>query len=178
MIEPTDRSDDYYQTYNTEAHTRLTHHFYCERVSKEYLIEALQQFISAADRLDRIKKALFYGRSYTVDDSVTEQNYFRSYTNPDLVHSIIGNATEAGELAELLLKSVVTDQPLNTAKFIEESGDQLFYITVGLAHRKVSLEEVLRLNLLKLRLRYPDGWSHNKAAHRDLEAEQSLFEGY
>lgn len=81
----------------------------------------------------------------------------------------MGIAGEAGEVADLLKKHVGHGHPLVKQALVKELGDVLWYIT-GLAHLAgSSLADVARCNALKLRARYPNGFSKEASQNRGGE---------
>lgn len=112
------------------------------------------------------------------------------FTVPDydvrLNHAIWGIVTEAGELMDLMKKHYVYNRTLNHDDLIDELGDLLFYTFQAIdevvpvrppfypCRNKFEdkLESVIRRNMAKLLSRYPEGYSHNKANNRDVDAEK------
>ena len=74
-----------------------------------------------------------------------------------MLHSILGIANESGELMEVIKKEIFYDKPPDRLHLIEEYGDLLWYIALGLDVLGASFEEVMRANIAKLRARYKDG---------------------
>ncbi len=111
-----------------------------------------------------------------------------------LNHSIIGLAGETGELASLLQKWIyygkefkekedceegAVKEELKT-KLIEEYGDILWYVAEGLNTLGVSMEYVMRANIAKLKIRYPDKYTdfHAEETNRDLVKEEEAIKPY
>ncbi len=84
----------------------------------------------------------------------------------DRLHAAVGIAGEAGELLDAIKKTWVYTKPLDQANVIEECGDLLFYIQAMLNTFGMTMEEVIGLNVAKLRLRYPDGYTDAAAQAR------------
>lgn len=82
-----------------------------------------------------------------------------------LTNAAIGAAGEAGELAELVKKHRYQGHELNTAKWLEEAGDTLYYITLGLIEHGFTLEDCIAYNIHKRAKRYPQGF--DAACSRD-----------
>lgn len=71
----------------------------------------------------------------------------------------LGLAGEAGEVADLLKKTVGHGHPLDRAKLVKELGDVAWYLTaIALAHG-IGLDEIMSENDRKLRERYPEGFN-------------------
>lgn len=83
-----------------------------------------------------------------------------------LVWNAIGLAGEAGEVCEQIKKGVLHQHGVDEAKLAKEIGDVLWY-AAGLCTRLgLDLGEVMKANIDKLRLRYPDGFSSADSVRR------------
>jgi len=92
----------------------------------------------------------------------------------NLMHGIIGISTEAGEMLDALKKALTYGAPIDRANIAEELGDLLFYVQLCCKAIGASLEQVMTGNVMKLKLRYPEGkWIYERAVNRntDLEAD-------
>lgn len=105
------------------------------------------------------------------------------FTVPDydirLNHAVWGIVTEAGELMDLMKKHYVYNRTLNFDDIIDELGDLLFYafqaideIISSAIPFEDKLEIIIRRNMAKLLSRYPEGYSHDRANNRDVDAEK------
>lgn len=113
--------------------------------------------------LDDIKKWLYYGkvakskisehRALTID---TDERSLR------MLHSVLGLATEVGEVAELY-----RDKQLTVENILNEYGDIAWYLAQGLDAGDVRLDSCLVYNVLKLTRRYPDKFDAEKAQEHD-----------
>lgn len=178
--------------------------FHGDKVEIGQLISAMRDFASAADRLDRIKKALFYGRDYVENisrPSVTKaspldnsgrfvsaimgrsevpahQNSFEQ-----LVHGVIGVATESGEMVEALIDAYLLGKPVDFVNLREEGGDNLWYLAIyfdalsNLTGSPCDFETEMRRVIAKLRERFPAKFTEHAANNRDLDAERAVLEG-
>ena len=96
----------------------------------------------------------------------------------DVLHAIIGVATEGAELLDPVKKMMFYGKPLDMVNLDEEMGDLLWYIAIYANARKTTIEALATTNNLKLRARYPDKFSSEKALNRDLERERIILEGH
>lgn len=80
-----------------------------------------------------------------------------------LVWNALGAAGEAGELADLVKKSVFHRKPLDRERFQKEIGDVLWYCAALCTGAGLSLADVMELNVNKLRARYPEGWDASRS---------------
>ncbi|EIW19943.1 MazG nucleotide pyrophosphohydrolase domain-containing protein [Pelosinus fermentans] len=113
--------------------------------------------------MDSEKKQLTILQLYEIDVMRTA----RTDLSPidQLTNAAIGAAGEAGELAELIKKHRYQGHELDRAKWLEEAGDTLFYLTLGLVEQGYTLEDCITRNVLKRGIRYPQGF--DAACSRD-----------
>jgi len=78
----------------------------------------------------------------------------------------LGITSEAGELIGHIKHVVFHKWNLDKAVVLEEMGDTIWYITALASILKISLDEILEYNLLKLEERYPDGFDPQKSISR------------
>jgi NTP pyrophosphatase (non-canonical NTP hydrolase) len=78
-----------------------------------------------------------------------------------------GLAGEAGEVLDLLKKSIGHGHALDHDKLKKELGDVLWYLASLSAHYGLSLNDVAQANIDKLKARYPDGFSTERSQKRD-----------
>ncbi len=86
----------------------------------------------------------------------------------DMIHAALGLAGEAGEVVDMIKKAVINGNPGPDfrVKLCLEIGDVMFYIQMLLMTQGVTLDEVLRANITKLRARYPEGYSDQASIDR------------
>lgn len=80
----------------------------------------------------------------------------------------IGIAGEAGEVCEHIKKGVLHRHGVNRTEICKELGDVLWYIAGLCTVLGIDLDDVMRVNIDKLRARYPDGWSEEASKHRQV----------
>lgn len=93
-----------------------------------------------------------------------------------LFHGAMGMDTEQAELMDMLKKHFIYGKQLDEVNVLEECGDGLWYIALALDACGFTLEEAMVKNIEKLRKRYPDKFSPEKALNRDLEGERKVLE--
>ncbi len=94
----------------------------------------------------------------------------------DLMHAGMGICTEGGELLDLSKKHTFYGKPVDWHNAAEEIGDTLWYCAIAARALGLSLEQIAQLNIDKLKARYPDNFSPEKAINRDTGAERQIIE--
>ena len=93
-----------------------------------------------------------------------------------LLHMSMGMVTEAAEILDLLKKNLAYERPINKQKLADELGDLFFYMVGALIDQGLTIEDIINMNMAKLTARYPNGYSHQSANNRNLEAENKAQE--
>lgn len=95
-------------------------------------------------------------------------NLHREISSEELrrLHMALGVAGEAGEMADAIKKAVFYRKPLDIENVIEEAGDILWYLANLLSSVDSSFDEAMTRNYLKLRARYPEGFTNADAIAR------------
>lgn len=93
-----------------------------------------------------------------------------------LLHSAMGMATEAGEFLDMLKKHIFYGKPLDFVNAKEEVGDQMWYAGLAIDVLQTTFNEVLTVNIDKLKARYPEKFTEEAAINRDLDTERSILE--
>ncbi|MEO8193551.1 MAG: nucleoside triphosphate pyrophosphohydrolase family protein [Gemmatimonadales bacterium] len=81
----------------------------------------------------------------------------------------LGLNGEAGEIADHVKKVMFHGHPLDDAtrdKIAKEIGDILWYCAMAARGIGIDLSEIARMNVEKLRKRYPDGFSTDNSLNR------------
>lgn len=105
------------------------------------------------------------------EDVLIESKTLRS------VHAVLGMAGETGEIVDHIKKVFVYKGfAFDRVHVVEELGDLFHYMTRLMNIHGITLDEVRDANVRKLRARYPDGYSHERAINRDHTAERRALE--
>lgn len=94
-----------------------------------------------------------------------------------LIHAVLGMITELGEFCDPLKRHLIYGAELNVTNMGEESGDSAWYWALAANAMEMQLAEIFERNIAKLRARYPDKFTSEKALNRDLDAEKRALEG-
>lgn len=85
-------------------------------------------------------------------------------------NGILGLCGETGEIADVYKKYLYQGHEFDREHMAEELGDVCWYVAELATGLGVTLEEVMRRNIEKLRKRYPDGFDAERSMHREVEA--------
>ena len=96
--------------------------------------------------------------------------------NQRLLHAGIGLATESGEFLDALKKHMFYGKELDTVNLAEEMGDLFWYCALIADELGVDFADVMATNIAKLKARYGDKFSEDKAEHRNLNKERQILE--
>lgn len=161
-----------------------------------FLRGIMQTMISAGTMLDQLKKNVFYGKDFNeekltqefvqiisaLDDikpfiqklSSPKMPHIEETTldvDPRVFHAIVGIATESVELLEALNKP-----EFDRVNTLEEVGDISWYIAIMLDALNGDWDQLLQTNIEKLKARFPDKFSSDRAINRDLDTERNILE--
>lgn len=95
----------------------------------------------------------------------------------DLLHAAMGLSTEANEVVDQMKKVLFYGKPLDQTNIKEELGDLMFYMAMICRELDLSFEELATINIEKLKKRYPDGFSEERATNRNLKEELKVLNG-
>jgi len=175
--------------YIEEAHVTASDKYYGERVSLGYFRETIAEAVEVLNRLDAIKKTLFYGREMGVPapgENVATlaklPEWISDNATPEadaaainIIHAIIGKATEAGELLEAL-SAAAEGEAFDAVNALEEVGDGFWYDALLLRAIGSNFGEAQSVNIAKLRRRFPNAFTEFDANNRDLFEERKILE--
>jgi len=96
----------------------------------------------------------------------------------DLLHGAIGLCTEVGELQDQVKRHMFYGKPLDVVNIEEELGDIMWFCAIICKSLDLSLDVILQKNIAKLRARYPEKFTEEKAdmANRNLKEERKVLE--
>ena len=83
-----------------------------------------------------------------------------------LANAALGLTGEAGEVAEVIKKHLFHATPLDRDAIKKELGDCLWYIAAFGTVLGLSLDDIAKENVEKLRRRYPDGFDTERSRNR------------
>jgi NTP pyrophosphatase (non-canonical NTP hydrolase) len=157
---------------------RTKSNLYHPELADRHIFNAvMNQAMSNGAMAGKIKKAVFGGKDLGLSCGSESLSFAPVIAgiSPDMVHAILGIINEAGELAEMFLKTRYGQVPIDATNFIEEAGDSLWFWMLACHAAGVDPEEVMRRNIAKLRARFPDKFDPVLNDQRDLDAEKAAL---
>jgi NTP pyrophosphatase (non-canonical NTP hydrolase) len=97
--------------------------------------------------------------------------------NARRIHALVGLSTEVGELTDIWKKYVFYGKPIDVTNAKEEVGDILWYLAILCDSLGTTIEAEMSRNIAKLKTRYPDKFTEQAAAVRDLDKERQILDG-
>lgn len=95
----------------------------------------------------------------------TESSKLKDLKYSRLLQGLMGLNGEAGEAIDLLKKTYFQGHEFDREHIAKELGDVAWYLAISADAIGFTLEDILQMNIDKLRARYPEGF----------EVERSLF---
>lgn len=152
----------------------------------EEFIEDAVDFLAAAAKIDRWKSRFFYNKDKELPDFdhfLEGEMSLEFIVNPQLIHGILGVATEGAELVEALLKMMRGDtwqkatDDNGTAmasivnNIVEENGDVDWFQELIAEAIGVPVDQSREGTIAKLRKRYPDKFNESDGVARADKAD-------
>lgn len=83
-----------------------------------------------------------------------------------IINACLGLSGEVGELNDLIKKWVFHDADIDLDHLKKEVGDILWYVAMMCDSCGWKLDDVMQMNVDKLKKRYPEGFDPFRSAHR------------
>lgn len=93
--------------------------------------------------------------------------YNNKYDIGGILNASLGLSGEVGEVNDMIKKWIFHEKELDIEHLKKECGDILWYIAMMCQSFNWSLEEIMQMNIDKLKTRYPDGFDTYLANHRN-----------
>lgn len=84
----------------------------------------------------------------------------------ELLNACLGLSGETGELLDMVKKWIFHEKPLDQEHLKKELGDVMWYVAMFCKAMNWDLDDVMRMNVDKLKARYPEGFDPELSAHR------------
>lgn len=104
--------------------------------------------------------------------------YLMSKHQLELLHASMGMVTEAAEFMDQMKRHVIYGAELDHTNLKEELGDMLWYIALAMRVTGTDFEAEMTRNIEKLKKRFPDKFTTDKALNRDLDVERETLEAH
>lgn len=88
--------------------------------------------------------------------------------NQRVIQATLGLVGEAGEFANLIKKKYAHGHPIRLSELAVELGDIMWYLAEIASALGLSLVDIARANIQKLKRRYPQGFSKNASENREF----------
>lgn len=85
-----------------------------------------------------------------------------------LIEGLVGINSEAGEALDIWKKFEFHDHILDKKSIALELGDVLWYLTEAAVALGYSLEDIMDMNIEKLKKRYPNGFDTERSKNREV----------
>ena len=82
------------------------------------------------------------------------------------LNGVLGLCGEAGEIADLVKKQNYQGHSVSVEHVAKELGDICWYIAETASAIGYDLETIMKMNIDKLRKRYPEGFDTERSQHR------------
>ncbi len=86
-----------------------------------------------------------------------------------LINGAMGLCGESGEAIDIIKKHVFHNHELDKEHLAKELGDIAWYLSETATALGYSLEDIFKMNIEKLKKRYPDGFDSEKSINRSPE---------
>ena len=83
-----------------------------------------------------------------------------------LINGLMGLTGEVGELTDLFKKWIFHNASLDEEHAKKEVGDVLWYVALICHSMGWNIDDIMRMNIDKLKARYPEGFDTEKSNHR------------
>lgn len=93
-----------------------------------------------------------------------------------MLHALLGKINELGELAGALKAHLIYGKPLDEINLVEELGDDAWYSNLFHDAIGVGFERAWEMNIAKLKKRFGDKFSSERALNRDHAGERAVME--
>lgn len=84
-----------------------------------------------------------------------------------LLNGVLGLCGESGEIADLIKKTRMQGHPMDIEHIAKELGDVCWYIAETATAIGCDLETIMKMNIEKLKKRYPTGFDTERSQHRE-----------
>lgn len=128
---------------------------------KEYVISAMRT--NDGKNTDRMIQAITQS---LIEDCKLIMNDKDDRDIGGIVNACLGLSGEVGEFNDMIKKWIFHEKPFDEDHAKKEMGDVMWYVAMMCYSFGWDLDEILQMNVDKLKARYPEGFDVNKANNR------------
>lgn len=162
------------KNYLSDSARTASNLYFTDKVTEEEVKATFKKFAETGETLDGQKRKLFYGKGEKIEGGSVDDFSFDNL-NGNIVHAIYGLCTEAGEMSEAFLKAAESGK-FDEVNLKEEAGDLLWYLAMLFRELDTDFDEVATTNINKLKTRFPEKFTQERAYNRDLGTEREILE--
>ena len=162
------------KNYLADSARTASNTYFTDKITETEVKETFEAFADVGETFDNQKRRLFYGKGDELSGGEIDGFSMKSL-NGNIVHAIYGLCTEAGEISEALLKATKSGS-FDEVNLKEEAGDLLWYLAMLFRELDTDFPEVAATNINKLKARFPEKFTQDKAYNRDLDSEREILE--
>ena len=83
-----------------------------------------------------------------------------------IINASLGLSGETGELNDIIKKAIFHGHTMDLVKIKKEISDIMWYVALMCESFGFDMDEIMQLNIDKLKARYPDGFSTERSLNR------------
>lgn len=87
----------------------------------------------------------------------------------DLLNGCLGLTGETGEFCDMVKKFIFHEKEMDFEHLKKELGDVMWYVAMICHAMHWNLDEILAMNVEKLKARYPEGFDVERANNRNID---------
>ncbi|MCI9139148.1 nucleotide pyrophosphohydrolase [bacterium 1XD42-8] len=95
------------------------------------------------------------------------QEHKRNLDLGGIINACLGLSGEVGELNDLIKKWIFHEREVDMEHLKKECGDILWYVAMLCHSLQWDMDEIMKMNIDKLKARYPEGFDTIKANDRE-----------
>ena len=99
-------------------------------------------------------------------ENVVECNSLRNCDVGGIFNACLGLSGEVGEFNDMIKKWIFHEKELDIEHAKKEAGDICWYLAMLCESFGWNLDEIMQMNVDKLKARYPEGFDVDRANHR------------
>jgi NTP pyrophosphatase (non-canonical NTP hydrolase) len=176
--------------YKELSEKTLSTQFHCDEKRIELLLHAVMGILTETEELldnhliqkdetnilEEIGDVQWYlaiiGREYNMDFPTD-----LPLTNEDPMKIVVSIIKQTCKLLDMLKKKIYYNKPINEESFKQITTLVMILTQSYMNHYSIDIKESFDINIKKLKARYGEKFSSDKAINRDLETERKILEG-